>query len=297
MKKIGLCAACALAGAILSLTAGVHSLLGWMELFARAGQGLRTLSLGSAAGNVAAWAIYAALCALPLLGLLPFRRRRGWADWLFGLASAYSLWLWLMLANPTRLIPGYYPGCEAIYGVMSGAVLLSLCLGGLIFRLAEAADSESLLRRTRWVLLVIAGLTAFAEGATGASFIAASQSGLETGYALWLCLCSAGQTVAAIWTLLGAADLLSAMRAGWFTEESVKYADELSRRAKRLLIATVACTLLANLAALILSGRVSNANVRFSLPIAEMVEAMGCMLLARFIGEGARVKAENDAFV
>lgn len=297
MKRIGVTAACALAGVVLALTAGISSLLSWMELFAWGGRALRTLSLGSAAGNAAAWVIYTALCVLPLLGLLPLRRKRGWADGLFILAAAYSAWLWLMLANPTRLIPGYHPGCETIYGMMSGFVLLSLCLGGLILRLAEDVNSDSLLRRTRWVLLAIAALAAFAQGVACASRIASAQGGTETGYALWLCLCSAMQAAAAIWALLSAADLLSCMCKGWFTEESAKLADALSKRARLLLIATVACTLLANLAALLLSGRVTNSNVQLDPPIMELIEAMGCMLLARFISDGARIKAENDEFV
>ena len=297
MRKIMICAACALAGVILALATGIGAVLNMLELFSRAGQALRALSLKSATGNVFAWAIYGALCALPLLGLLPLRRRRGWADALFVLAAAYSLWLWLMLANPTRLIPTYFPGYEEIYGVMSGSVLLSLCLGGLILRLAEDTGIDVLLRRMRWVLLATAALSSFAEGAACASRIASAQGGMDTGYALWLCLCSAAQTAAVIWALLGADDLLAAMGAGWFTEESARNAVELSKRARMLLIATVACTLLANLASLALSGRVTNSTVQFSPPILELMEAMCCMLLARFIGDGARIKAENDEFV
>ena len=297
MRKIMICATCALAGVALALTTGIGALLNMLELFSRAGQALRALSLKSATGNVIAWVIYGALCALPLLGLLPLRRKRGWADALFVLAAAYSLWLWLMLANPTRLIPNYYPGYEEIYGVMSGSVLLSLCLGGLILRLAEDTGSDVLLRRMRWILLATAALSSFAEGAACASHIASAQGGMDTGYALWLCLCSALPTLAAIWALLGAADLLCVMRAGWFTEESAKKAIELSNRARLLLIATVACTLLANLASLALSGRVANSTVRFDPPVMELIEALCCMLLARFVAEGTRVKAENDAFV
>ena len=292
-----MCAACALTGALLALTVKVSAVIDILELFARVGHALRVLSLQSAGGNVAAWALYALLCALPLLGLLPLRRKRGWADILFLLATAYSLWLWLMMANPTRLIPGYYAGCEGIYGVMSGTVLVSLCLGGLILRLAENADSDSLLRRTRLALLAVAGLVALAEGIACASLLASAQGGVEIGYAVWLCLCSAAQTVAVIWALLGADDLLAAMRSGWFTGESAERANELSRRARLLLLATIACTLLANLAALVMSGRVADSTVRFSPPILELMEAMCCMLLARFIGEGARIKAENDEFV
>ena len=297
MKRIGIMAVCALAGILLALTVKIDALVSSLELFARVGGALRALSLQSAVGNGTAWAIYELLCALPLLGLLPLRRKRGWADALFALAAVYSLWLWLMLVNPTRLTPGYYAGCEGIYGIMSGSVLVSLCLGGVILRLAEDTDSDSLLRRTRWVLLAIAGLAALAEGIGCAARMVSAQGGLEIGYALWLCLCSVAQTAAVIWALLGADDLLQAMGAGWFTEESAKQAHALSARARLLLIATIACTLLANLAALVMSGRVTNSTVQFSPPILELMEAMCCMLLARFIGEGTRIKAENDAFV
>ena len=297
MKRIGIMAVCALAGILLALTVKIDALVSFLELFAKIGGALRALSLQSAAGNGTAWALYGLFCALPLLGLLPLRHKRGWADGLFLLAAAYSLWLWLMLANPTRLIPGYYAGCEGIYGIMSGSVLVSLCLGGVILRLAENTDSASLLRRTRWIILLIAALAALAWGIGCAARTVSAQGALEVGYALWLCLCSAAQTAAVIWALLGADELLAAMGAGWFTEESAKQAHALSARARLLLISTITCTLLANLAALVMSGRVTNSTVQFSPPILELMEAMCCMLLARFIGDGARIKAENDEFV
>lgn len=297
MKNIAACGISALLGIALGFAVNVSNLSGSLNVFTQIGEALRALSLSSAAGNAGAWAIYVVLCILPLLGLLPIRRKRGCADLLFALASVYGIWMWRMLANPTRLMPSYIPGFEAAYGAMSGTVLLSFVIGGLLLRLAENVSSDTLLSRASGVLLGIAVLTSLAEGVLCASLVRSTQGGVEIGYVLWLCICSAAQGTASVWTLLGAVDLLSAMRAGWFRAENAKRADTLAKRAQFLLVVTVVASLLANIATLFMTGSVSSANVQFSLPIIELIEAMCCMLLARFISAGVRIKAENDEFV
>lgn len=288
---------CVLAGALITALAGANAVLSPMGLFPYLGALLRELSLSGAGGNIAAWAIYAVLCALPLCGLLPRKRRRGAADILFACASAYSLWMWRMLANPARMMPQYVPGMEELFGMMAGGVLVSLLIGGALLRLVRERETRRIVKIAEKTVTAFAMIAGYGLGMVCAAAFLDVQGPVETGYAAVQCLCSFAQTAALLWMLGGTSDLLNSVQWGWFDEVNARLADALAVRSKRLLIVTVFASLLSNAAALVMAGSVPNSNVSLDVPVMELIAALCCMLLARFIREGVRIKAENDEFV
>ncbi len=288
---------CAVFGALLALLMGNGAGGNVWSVFARFGEGLREISLSGAAGNVGAWAIYAVLCILPLAGLLPIKRKCGWADVLFGISAAYSLWFWRMLANPTRLAPMLVPGFEEVYGAMGAGVLLSMLLGGLLLRLLEERETKQMVRTAERIVTLFAGISGFGMGIGAAGAFSGGSLGLELGYALFLLACEILQTGALVWMLGGASDLLGSVQWGWFDEVNASLSDTLAKRSRSLLLVTVLTSVAANMASLLVVGQVSDSNVMLDLPLTELMAAIFCMLLARFIREGVRIKAENDEFV
>lgn len=297
MREMILAGAMLVMGASQRLAAGPNAALDLMGIFPLAGRLLRELSLGSAAGNTWAWVIYGLLCALPLLGLLPVRRKRGAADGMFLLASAYSLWLWRMLANPSRLTPNYVPGMEEIYGMMAGGLLLGLVLGGALLRLTQERETRRMVRIAEHTVTAFAMFAGYGLGLGGASLALGAQSAMDKAYAAVQITSMAAQTVALVWMLGGTSDLLSSVQWGWFDETNAALADELARRSRLLLLVTVFSSLAANAGAVWMAGGVTDSNVSIDLPVLELIAALCCMLLARFIREGVRIKAENDEFV
>lgn len=297
MREMIFAVICAVAGTCLTCLLGANVFTGPMSVFPLLGQALRSLSLSGGVGNAAAWCIYALLCALPLAGLWPPRRRRSWADALFVLAAAYSLWLWRMLANPTRLIPFYMQEREEVYGMMAGGVLIALLIGGALLRLMEERETGRMVRTAEKTVCAFAMLAGYGAGMNCASALLAAQSAIDRGYAAFLCLCSLAQTGALVRMLGAAADLLFSVQWGWFDEANASLSDVLARRSRMLLIVTVFSALLANAAALLMAFRVSDSNVQLDIPLTELIAAVCCMLLSRFIREGVRIKAENDEFV
>ena len=93
---------------------------------------------------------------------------------------------------------------------------------------------------------------------------------------------------------LTAADLARAMEGGWFSAEAE--AARLARLARLQLAVTCGSAALSSLAGLLCLGRASFA-LTWDLPLTELLAALACALLARFVAEGARVKRENDEFV
>lgn len=297
MREAIYAALCAIAGALLTTAAGANAVLGPMQLFPFLGLILRELSLSGAGGNFAAWAIYAVLCALPLAGLLPVKRKRGAADILFAGASVYSLWMWRMLANPGRMMPNYISGMEEIFGLMAGGVLVGLIVGGMVLRLAAERETRQMVRIAEKTVTVFAAVAGYGLGMGCTSLIMGTQSPADMGWGIFQGVCALAQTAALVWTLGGTSDLLNSVQWGWFDEVNASLADALAARSKRLLIVTVFASLLSNAAALALAGSVTNSSVSLNVPVMELIAALCCMLLARFIREGVRIKAENDEFV
>jgi len=286
-----------LLGAGLTAAAGPNAILSPMGLFPALGNVLRELSLGGNAGDTAAWAVYAVLCILPLCGLLPLKRKRGAADILFTLASLYSLWLWRMLANPGRLMPNYVPGMEEIFGMMAGGVLVCLLVGGAILRLAQQKETRKMVKTAEKTTAAFALIAGYGTGSACAAAFIGAQHTADLVYAAVLSACSLAQTGALVWMLGGTADLLNSVQWGWFDEPNARLADALAVRSRRLLLITVVSSLVSNIAALCMAGLVTSSNVSIDLPVTELIAALCCMLLARFIREGVRIKAENDEFV
>lgn len=288
---------CAIAGAGITATAGENALLGPMWLFPAAGDALRGLSLSGHGGNIAAWAIYAVLCALPLAGLLPLKRKRGAADILFIAASVYSLWMWRMLANPIRMMPNYIDGMEKIFGMMAGGVLIGLLVGGAVLHLAQERETRRMVRIAEKTVAGFAMISGYALGMGCAAAFTGVQGSAEIGYAALRCACSAAQTASLVWMLGGTSDLLNSVQWGWFDEVNASLADALSKRSRMLLFVTVFSSLIVNAAAVMMAGTISDSSVSMDIPVMELIAALCCMLLARFVREGVRIKAENDEFV
>lgn len=291
------------AGAVLAAVAGalVQALSGnWSEgenALLAMGRLLRELSLSGAAGDIAAWAVYIVLCALPLALLLPRGRKRSRADWAFVLAAVYSLWMWRMLANPSRMIPDYMPALENVYALMAGGVLLSLLLGGVLMRALAEKETARMLKTAGGALGAAMLLAGFSAGMGVAGQMMAMENSADVSLGVIACACVLIESAALLAMLGAAAELLGGMQKGWFDAENAEKADKLAVRSRALLIISIVCSLCSNLAALVFAGRATQSSVHVDIPLVKLIAAVSCALLARFIREGVRIKTENDEFV
>lgn len=303
-KRLGLLCAFALAGGLLGAAgSATGTAMAAIAPFTLIAKGLRALSLAGGAGDALAWGLYALLSLLPLLGLLPKKRKRGWADGMFCAATAYGFLYWYLMANPTfalSSLPMGAQGMATVYQAMLTALFITLLLGAAALRLTEeTGGTGTMLSRLRAALTALEAANAFLTAAAFALAIRASLSGgaVATAYAIFESLCDICVTVLLIATLEGTRSLLQGMRGGWFEAQNEPLAITLSKRAKLLLAVTVLAQLLKNAAAILMVGRVPNANAAFALPIYEFLSACAMLLLSRFVRDGARLKRENDSFV
>ena len=300
MKRWIAAGAAAAAGVAIALTGVPANPLAPVEGIAA---GLRSLSMSGAAGNALAWALWAALSLLPLLGLLPAGRKRGLADVFFTLSALLSLPMWYCFANPGLLAARFPGGSEMLLPVARMLLLapvLLLLSGAVMLRCTEGDarrdGARTFLRRTRVLLAAFlcieAGAAAYAMA--GGLRSAAGEGGLTVALAAFQALCILAVCAAALATLSAAMDLARAMENGWFAAE--REAVRLAHLARLQLAVTCGAAALSAAACAALMGRVSMAAVT-DIPLTELLAALACMLLARFVAEGARLKRENDEFV
>lgn len=306
---IGLGVVCAAAGVIFRETLGSLAALAALP-FAPIARGLRALSLSDSAGNMAAWALYLALCLAPLAALLRSRSRRSCI-----LAPILSLLLFggmYLLINPGAAAS--LPGSAALLtqggGVMIGGVLWSVIAAWTMLALADRCrkpgSAPVLLGRLLYLScpVTVAAVCALQAAACANRITAmlAANTGVRSG--LWvtelmLVLGAAVRALPALMTVpvtLAAARLPEALAEG-FDQTAVEAADILARRAGLALTVPVTVTLIFNLAQLALSPVLRTASWQLELPLTELAFALGALLLARYVRESKELRDENDLFV
>lgn len=303
-KRIAALAVFALAGAAAgifgSATGAAEAVFG---PFTAVADGLRALSLSGNAGDVLTWILYALLSLLPLFGLLPKGRKRGWSDGMFAAAAGYGFLYWYLMANPTLALsslPINAEGMKDIYRAMLTVILFTLLLGAAALRLTEeTGGTDAMLARLRAALFALQAWNLFlAVFAFAMGIRSAVESGASAaGYAALTGACDIAVTAFLLIALESARSLLQGMRGGWFAEGNAPLAEKLSRHSKALLAAAILAQLIQNAAALLAVGRVPNANAALSMPVLEFLLACAMLLLSRFVRDGARLRRENDSFI
>jgi len=299
--------------------------------FRALGEGLRRLSLSGFGGNIAAWLIVAAVCALPLLLLTLVRRRRGAAaeDWLIWLAVPELFALLWFLVNPTHmggpsfaadLVTGFYP--LAVGGTLLSTLLAWLTLG--LLRGLEGAPEDRLAAAFRPLLTGCALLLAFAAAygrTAGLAGLWASVTGENTasndpllaalggsgpisapveltlGVLVLLALLRLVPDLLAALTLLWGARLAGALGRAAFGEEAVALCGETAALCRRVAQATVLLALGANLLQLLLFPYLYNSSFSVDLPLFSLALSAGLYLLCRCLQRGRDLQEDSDSII
>jgi len=299
--------------------------------FRALGDGLRRLSLSGFGGNLAAWLIVAAICALPLLLLALARRRRGAApeDWLLWLAVPELFALLWFLVNPTRLGGPSFPAdlAAGFYPLAVGGTLLSTLLAWLtlgLLRGLEGAPEARLAAAFRPLLTVCALLLAFGAAYGRTAELAGLWSSVTGGNTapddtLFAALGGGGPISApleltlevlvllallrfipdllAALTLLWGARLAGALGRAAFGEEAVALCGETAARCRRVARATVLLALGINLLQLLLFPYLYNSSFSVDLPLFSLALSAGLYLLCRCLQRGRDLQEDSDSII
>ena len=262
---------------------------------------LRALSLSGSAGNLAAWALYLAVCLAPLAVLVKHRSRRSCI-----LAPTLSILLlggMYLLINPGAAAA--FPGSAALLTQMEGApiggVLWSVILAWVVLALLEKSQEPGAAAvMTRQLLHLLAvwtvAVTCLLQSA-GLSLAFGADNGIPPlAMALLKTLVGTATDLLTVPVLLAAADLPKALAAG-FDDSAVTAADKLASRAALALRITVTARLGYHLLQLALSGLLTSSAWNLDLPLSQLACTLAALLLARYIREAKRLQDESDLFI
>ncbi len=283
--------------------------------FAQVGLLLRSLSLSGAVGNAAAIVLYIAICVVPLVfAALHIKKRALKAeDALLVVMSGMAFYMMYMMINPGILsqIPCYSIG-DFGKAVLGGA-FYSLLIGYLVLRLlrrADGASTDALLRVMRLLFAIIAVILVFGIGYVGVSdakselaAIKAANTdpsvslGMTNFFVLLRFALTQAPVVMEIGIFLLGMRLCAALSEDRYGEAAVGAAQKLAAFAKWTVVVILLCCIVLNLAQIVFAGSLVSANFLTTLPVSEIVVAVGALLLTRFFVASRELKQDNQMII
>lgn len=315
-----LCLLLLLAAAALPLSrSGMDALLAFP--YAQIGDGLRWLSLSSAAGNVLAWALLLALGALPAAVWLWLRKRGrlhggDWALWVFvpvlwgtlyGMVNPGSLAAALTLSRSGELAAFARP-----------ALALTVDSFGLLYlvrRLMAASEGAQAHRVLALLLRLMAAACAILLGASALPEIVEACGGLGSGLgsalgsdaflmggnggfslgAFLQTLLSAAALVLDGWLALLGVHLLHLLQDEPYGEGTVAAAKAMAAFCRGAVTAILTALALTNLLTLLTLS--DGGHIQLTLPVLTVAFALLMGLISRTLADRRALKQENELFI
>lgn len=281
------------------------------------GAGLRALSLRGGAANAAAWALYFAVCLLPLGGALAQRRRGRWGreSWLLVLLSALLFPLLYAMVNP-GLLGRWFPSPvdPAWAGAVCGSAVWCCLVTWALLRLVRVLPARSTAALQQGLQLALAGLDVLLVAQVCGIDLAALLGRLaqlaQSNTALsarqlaptriFLCLHFLAEALPCVFVLAAthqARALLDAARTGRYSEATLAAAGRLARLCGRLVTAALLTWLAFALAQLAFAPVLYQLDSVLYLPLDGVILLLAALIWARWMAEGKALKDENEGFI
>ncbi len=298
---------CAVMGLNGCLGANMLSWLSWPLTPIAAG--LRALSLGSSAGNVAAWVLYLAIGLAPAVGMLirtVVKHKLCVEDRVLSVLLSILL-LWGLYANINPQVMGLIGQSESgrgILQVMVGGACWSVVLAwGVIklVRLLVSARGMALLRPLGRVLAVVAALLVMMVfGVALPSMveeIRTQTDGLTAFMQAMSALAQLLPTVLMVGALAAFALFAASFRDGRPTAETLRMGERLTRFCGVSMRVSAGLMAVVNGAMVLLMPRLREPHVRMNLPLTSLALLTLVLLLCRLARRNKQLSDENDLFV
>lgn len=293
------------------------------------GIGLRKLSLAGAAGNVAAWILFAVIGGCPLIfwGLLVMQRKNSRVDLLLPVLSLTLFsGLWFLI-NPSYLEVYLFPAGMGKMGKCAFALAIdSVLLCWLLLRFLWSSgkmDKKTLLRSLEILLGLYVALDVVAilfQG--GAALLTAWKSvsvsvsgdmewmstpgigitegrsmGLSRCFLVFQTLCRYLPELLELGLCGVAICFLHSCEQNSFNEDSLKLVKLLKKLSACSLGAVLGTNVCINLLQLVFARYIYSSNYTLVFPIKHIIFMLGVLMLSRFWLESKKLKDDNTLFI
>ena len=283
--------------------------------FALIGQGLRSLSLSGAIGNVFAFILYAALCLVPVVfAAVALKKKRFKAeDTLLLVLSGFAFYMMYMMVNPALIGGPIHFDTEGFGKAVLGGVFYSILLGYLVLRLLRKTDSaptDKLLKMLRLLLGIMAAvliLSIFYVGIISLKAqLAAIQSsntdpsvslGMTNFFLLLRFALTNLPNALEIVLFLIAMRLCGALMIDRYSEDVITTAAKLAAFSKKMVVTVLLSCITLNLLQVIFADALVSADFLTTLPLDAIILAFVMLLLSRFFTASRELAQDNQMFI
>lgn len=279
------------------------------------GNGLRGLALSGNSGNLAAWCIVLAVCALPLLAVMVLERRDSTPQWenkLLMLLVPELFALLYFLVNPTH-VGGHGLGGElskSIFGLAALCTILSTLAAWLVLRelrKLEGASAKWLAEQFQRLLVVCAFLMTvggvyynLSELSQRIAAMEAANSGDVSVTVRVLLLLTILRFLPDLWaadTLMWSSKLARELGRSTFDTQTVQCCQQTAKAGKRVVRDTMLVTGMVNLVQLILMGQLHDSYFRVEFPLFTLAVSSSLFLLSRCLQYGKQLQEDVESII
>lgn len=283
--------------------------------FGQIGEALRTMSLASSAGNIAAMVIYLLISVMPLLYLADrVARQKKEPDAIDILLIMMSVMLFIMMYFMVN--PGYIN--SNLYGAMpgKGAALAmtfwSMVIGYVVLKCIKASigtDEKKLARYLKLILIAVAAviginiiLGIFTEVIPAARGIREIDEQLNNDYNtslfLWIkYFADKVPSVLNIVVIIHAVKMVDQLRLDRYSQETISAAENLSRICRISVTVMILISIAVNLFQFLVWTKVYKTSYVVDIPLFSIAMCIAVLLLSKFFASDKALKEDNDMII
>lgn len=283
--------------------------------FGQIGEALRTMSLASSAGNIAAMVIYLLISVMPMLYLVDrVARQKKEPDAIDILLIMMSVMLFIMMYFMVN--PGYIN--SNLYGAMpgKGAALAmtfwSMVIGYVVLKCIKASigtDEKKLARYLKLILIAVAAviginiiLGIFTEVIPAARGIKEIDEQLNNDYNtslfLWIkYFADKVPSVLNIVVIIHAVKMVDQLRLDRYSQETISAAENLSRICRISVTVMILISIAVNLFQFLVWTKVYKTSYVVDIPLFSIAMCIAVLLLSKFFASDKALKEDNDMII
>lgn len=284
---------------------------------AQLGSILRSLSLSSQLGNIAAIILYISIGFLPLayLAYRHYRKKKGLEDILLPILSLLLFMILYLMINPSLINRWFGPltfpgvmGKSILGGVFYSALAAYLILKAI--RNIEQRDTDKLLDILAYLFYIAMAIGIFSVFYLGVGTLAMDIQALKdanTGPAIWLSpsylfmilafILENTPTLLLIYIFIVAIRLVEALRVDRYSDEVIASSKKVFRLSKFALLFIMVGNLAFNLLQVICSKYLYNVAYKTLVPLNLLGLSLLMLLVGRYFSQSKQLHTDNQLFI
>ncbi len=283
------------------------------------GNGLRSLSLLSYAGNITALLLYTALSLIPFLYLMvrAIRHKLNKSDLLLPIISLYSFYMIYLFINPQLMInrtfrilteEDFIPMIKLSYSIIFYTLLTAYLVLNMVSHLNDVPKNNKigiLCTSLSNILIILSGLYTFYIGYFISfdlfqkieAYFKEDRGPINLYYPMIDYVLTALPIIFTILILISGVRLLLSMVTNHMQEKELYAAKRLSSISKQAVYITILCNIASNVLQCLLAKQLNDKNYTLTISLLPLIIAFLAMILSGYFKETMELYEDNNMII